>query len=166
MKNKILTKEIINHILISVGLSPGSFGKIGLSVEKLLTNQTLQMSYDDVEVIHSVYAGEISIQESKIRGLAVNLSLEDCAEFCFIFRMDSFPLYGLRLAYTDLDSEEADYGVFRIFNDKNESWVDANIMTQSMVLFGIERITSHGLLWSPCDKIDDLYKAALILSTS
>lgn len=168
MKNNILTKEIINHIFINVGLSPTSFGKIGLSSKSLLTDRVVNMSYDDLEVAHPVYAGEIIIQDSKIRGLAVDLTLEDCAEFCFIFRMDAYPLHGLRLAYDggNEDDEDRDNGTFRIFNDKNESWIEANIFTQGMALSGIEKITSYGLLWEPCVNIDDLYRAALILSTS
>lgn len=167
MKNNILTKEIINHIFINVGLSPTSFGKIGLSSKNLLTDRVVNMSYDDLEVAHPVYAGEIIIQDSKIRGLAVDLTLEDCAEFCFVFRMDSYPLHGLRLTYNgDHEYEDSDNGIFRIFNDKNESWIEANIFTQGMALSGIEQIISYGLLWEPCTNIDDLYRAALILSTS
>lgn len=166
MKNNILTKEIINHIFISVGLSPTSFGKIGLSSKDLMTDRVIDMSYDDLEISHPVYAGEIIIQESKIRALAVDLTLEDCSEFCFIFRMDSYPLHGLRLAYDDENAEDRDTGTFRIFNDKNESWIEANVYTQGMALSGIEKITSYGLLWEPCKNIDDLYRAALILSTS
>lgn len=160
MKNKFLTKEIIRHIFSCFGLGSQITQPVGLIAEELILKKTINICYDNDEIKkHHIYAGEISFQESKFRALVIDLTLDvEYPEYCLLFRLDSFPLHGLRMSY-----DEDDWGVFRIFNDK-QIWVDAPIAVQSMALNGIERINSYGFLWQPCLQFEDLYQAAIILA--
>lgn len=161
MQNKLLTREIIRHIFACFGVIV-PLGQAGLTVGELLTKKSVRMAYDNGEEIsHKVYAGQIVFQESKFRALMVDLTADaECPEFCLLFRFDSLPLHGLRLSYDD-----EDFGVFRILGDK-DVWKEASMTVQSSALNGIERLVSFGFPWTPCDQIDDLFKAALVLVES
>lgn len=160
-QNKLLTKEVIRHIFTSFGMTTVNTPNNTLLSKELLTPKTVKIKYDDnEEFTHSVFAGQLVLsKDSKFRAVIVNLSMDDIQEYCCVFRLDKLPLHGLRLRYDD-----EDIGAFKIYDEGNKSWMDASIGIQAMILGGIEKIISYGLLWETTSEFNDLYKIAVNLA--
>jgi hypothetical protein len=161
-QNKLLTREIVRHILTSFGVSSTSVTDNSLIGHDLLTSKKVRIKYDDeAEIDHLVFAGQLSIgKDAKFKAIAIDLTTEsESPEFCCVFRLENLPLHGLKLCYDDEDT-----GLFKIHDDTGKAWADAPIVVQAMILGGVEQVVSYGLLWEPLTDFADLYKAAVILA--
>jgi hypothetical protein len=154
-----LSKEIIKRIFADVGAVPGKmFGRTGLVDSKLKLAKTVTVRYDDVDRQHDVFAGQIIVGQSKLRGLLINLTVDNDAEYLFLFRMDESPIHALRSVYYNEDD-----GFFRIFNKEAAVWREAPMYAKARILADFERMVSWGLLWEDCADVPDLYSSALEL---
>lgn len=153
-----LSKEIIKRIFADIGASPGRmFGKVGLVDPSLKLAKTITVRYDDKDRQHDIYAGQMKIKESRLRGLFVNLSVEDEYEYLFIFRMDELPIHAFRVVY-DINSDDC---FFRILEEEEKGiWRDATMYMKARVLADFERMVTWGLLWEDCKEVSDLYTVA------
>ncbi len=155
-----LTKEIINRILADVGAAPGDlFGKRGLEDSSLKLSKTLKVRYEDIDRFHDIYAGQLELGSSKIRGLFVDLSIDDVNEFLFLFRMDTMPIHAVKALY---DYDEHD-GFIRIYDSEKQIWKETSTYMMARLLAEFERFVSVGLLWDDCREITDLYDVAITL---
>ena len=110
-----LSKEIIKRIFANVGAVSGKmFGRMGLVDSKIKLAKTVTVRYDDVDRQHDVFAGQIIVGQSKLRGLLINLTVDNDAEYLFLFRMDGSPIHALRSVYYNEDD-----GFFRIFDKES-----------------------------------------------
>ena len=151
-----LSKEIIKRIFADIGAVPSRlFGRVGLVDPALKLAKTITVRYDDKDRRHDIYAGQISIKTSRLRGLLINLTVEDDPEYLFIFRMDELPVHALRVVYNDDDD-----CFFRIFDTDKSIWREANMYVKARVLADFERIVDAGLMWEDCKDIQDLYIVA------
>lgn len=170
-QNKLLTKEIVRHILISFGVTVSSnIPTNSLLSKECLTDKTVKIKYDeDEEYVHIVHAGQLLLSNnSKLRAAVVNLTIDsEEPEYCLCFRLDKLALHGLHshssTHYLQSHNDDIDVVLFKLYNELNKTWTDASIEVQAMVLGGIEKIVSYGLIWEPCNDFDDLYKSVLSL---
>ncbi|KKN67661.1 hypothetical protein LCGC14_0459200 [marine sediment metagenome] len=152
-----LSKEVIKRIFADIGAVPGKlFGRVGLVDPALRLAKTITVRYDDMDRRHDVYAGQMPIKSSTLRGLFVNLTVEDDHEYLFIFRMDELPIHALRAVY-DADGDD---DFFRIFEEEKGIWREANMYMKARLLADFERMVSWGLLWEDCEDVKDLYTVA------
>ena len=152
-----LSKEIIRRIFADIGAAPGRmFGRVGLVDSSLRLAKSIIVRYDDMDRRHDVYAGQISLHPSNLRGLFVNLTVDDDNEYLFIFRMDELPIHALRVVY-DIDGDDC---FFRVFEEEKGIWRDANMYMKARMLADFERMVSWGLLWEDCKETKDLYTVA------
>jgi hypothetical protein len=152
-----LSKEIIKRIFADIGAAPSNmFGRAGIVDPSLRLAKTLTVRYDDRDREHDIYAGQIPLNTSKLRGLFGNLTVEDEYEFLFIFQMDELPVHALRVVY----DESGDDCFFRVFEGEKSVWREANMYMKARVLADFERMVSWGLLWEDCKDVQDLYKVA------
>lgn len=161
-QNRLLTREIVRHVLTSFGVSVTSVTDNSLISHELLTDKKLRIKYEDeTEIDHLVFAGQLSIgKDAKFKAVAIDLTIEsESPEFCCVFRLEKLPLHGMKLCY---DGE--DTGLFKIHDETGKAWSDAPIIVQAMILGGVEQVISYGLLWEPLTDFADLYKAAAILA--
>ncbi len=164
----ILTREIIKRVIADVGAAPGMFGLRGLTDKGLRLVKTITVKYDDRDREHDLYAGKIAIKEgSYIKGLLVNLTVEDIDEYLFLFRMDELPIHAAQVSY----DESYEEGTFiKRLNEKiakdgetQEIWEPIGMFQKARLLGDFERIVSWGLLWEDCKEVSDLHAAAVKL---
>ncbi|MDP2683498.1 MAG: hypothetical protein Q8P20_00420 [bacterium] len=154
-----LSKEIIKRIFADVGVVPGPmFGKVGLVEPRFKIAKTITVRYDDMDRAHDVYAGKMSLGESTLRGVLVNLTVDYYPEFLCVFRMDELPIHAIKVVY---DSSNDSF--FKIFNNETKIWREANVYMKARMLADFEQIVSAGLLWQDCDNTEDLYTAIISL---
>lgn len=163
MKNKDLGYHICRVILGSVGIIPGEqLGQYGISRPEHLLKATLDLVYDteteSVTVNSPVFAGEILIENTTVRGLFSDLSVQDQTEFLFVFRNESKPIYGIRFVHNNVEET-----FFRIGGEIG--WVPATMIAQCRALMAMDLIATHGLIWKPCAQYDDLFQALTTFAT-
>ena len=157
--NKELMREIARQILADVGAAPGTtFGKVGLAESVCASNKEIVLEYDEGNIRHNTYAGEIKIGDSFVRAFLVDLT-DDAHEFLLVYRFDGNPIFSVMSSYgyDDDDSYIREYVI------ESKSWKVVGVQQQANMLIGFEKIASFGLLWDPTEKIDDLYDAAVTL---
>ena len=148
-----LTTEIVKRIFADVGVTPGKmFGKAGIVEPNFKLDKPLIVSYDDQDRSHDIYAGQLRLGSSILRGLLVNLTVEDDIEFLFVFQMDALPYHAMRVVYDDSGD-----CFLRIFDCEKELWRESSIYMKARILADFERIVSWGLLWENLENIQDLY---------
>src|SRR5690348_3958950 len=136
--NDRLTIEIIKRLLQHVGVNPPNTKDLALFNDLLKTKMVVEsMVETGVVTQHPVYAGEINLPNFLLKGLLIDLTIEDDYEFCFCWRSDQNPILGIRFSFTDEDE-----AVFRIFLEKQNGWKNLDMYNKAMVLAGFERITS------------------------
>ncbi|MBU0999529.1 hypothetical protein KKG24_04500 [Patescibacteria group bacterium] len=152
-----LSKEIIKRIFSDIGVSPGKlFGRVGLVDPKLRLAKTVTVRYDDADRQHDIYAGQIVVATSTLRGLFIDLTVDGSQEYLFVFRMDELPIHALRAVYDDSDDCS-----FRVFDSEKEIWREVSMYVKARVLADFERLVSWGVLWEDCRETQDLYSVAL-----
>lgn len=154
-----LSRQIIRRILADVGAAPNTHG-VGLNDRNLLLTKTLKIEYDGGSVEHDMYVGQISINDSKLKGLLIDLTVDDAPEFMFVFRMDALPIHAAKVLYDHIDLGET---YLMIYNANKDSWLEAGMYFKARLLADFERIASMGFLWEDCSDYEDLYKAAIEL---
>jgi hypothetical protein len=159
-QNKLLTKEIIYHIFTSFGMCNTSSLSNTVLFKEFLKTKIVKIKYDnDEEINHAVYSSQISInKESKFKVLIIDLTLDDIQEYCCVFQLDNLTIHGMRLRYDNEDT-----GIFKMYNETNSTWVDAPISNQAMILGGVEKIVSYGLLWESISDCEQLYNIGINL---
>jgi hypothetical protein len=154
-----LSRQIIRRILADVGAVPNALG-VGLMDKNLLLTKTLKIKYDGGPVEHDMYVGQISVNDSKLKGLLIDLTVDEVPEFMFVFRMDALPIHSAKVLYDHVDLGET---YLMIYNAEKESWLEAGIYFKARLLADFERLTSMGFLWEDCRDYEDLYRAAVEL---
>lgn len=155
-----LSRQIIRRILADVGAVPNAQKVSGLMDKNLLLAKTLKVKYEGGPVEHDMYVGQISVHKSKLKGLLVDLTVDNVSEFLFVFRMDSLPVHAAKVLYEHVDLGET---YLMIYNTDKESWLEAGMYFKARLLADFERLTSLGFLWEDCEDYEDLYKAAVEL---
>ena len=156
MKNIILTREIVRHILVSFGIAPKPhWGKVGLTLNEFKKNKVLSIEYDDGKVInHPVFAAQIKVSDdSTLKLLLVDLSLEESSEVLLVVQFDSLPIHVLRLSYATEEPAK-----FALVVDGKVT--ELNLSVQCSFLMGVERISSLGLSYTSLDDFESLYTVA------
>ena len=155
-----LTFEMIKRIVADVGAVPDEgFGTRGLASSGLTLQKTLSVRYEDgASFEHDIYSGKLQLDQSELRGLLVNLSLDDTYEFLFVFRFDAMPMHAIRVIY---GSPEDSF--IRIYNDEKETWIIPSVAMNAGLLASFEKFVSWGLLWDECKNTSDLYEIAVKL---
>lgn len=155
MKNKLLTREIVQHIFASLGLSEGGFGKMGLTMPEFESEKIVAIEYEDGSTIkHKTYSAQLTIDSTNIKFLAVDLSVDGVFEAALVVRMNDLPIHAMRLSY---DTEEA--AQFCVIVGGKSSEADLSI--QCNLLLGIEKLVSIGFPWEKLDEFEELYRVAL-----
>jgi hypothetical protein len=154
-----LSRQIIRRILADVGAAPKA-PKVGLMDDSLLLAKTLKIKYDGGPIEHNMYVGQIRVNESRLKGLMIDLTVDDAPEFLFVFRMDALPVHAAKTLYDHVDLGET---YLMIYNAEKESWLEAGMYFKARLLADFERLASLGFLWEDCDDYEDLYKAAVEL---
>lgn len=160
MRNdNLLTKEIIHRIMGNLGLLRfPDLGKVGLSIPELKINRTLPIQYEDGIIENrSLWSGEMSLHNSKIRSMFADLSDGDVCEYALSMRVDQNPIYGMKIIF---DTE--DYGKFVTL--EGSKWLPASIALQARALVGVEMMTTFGCAWKACNDFEDLLKAIVSIS--
>jgi hypothetical protein len=156
-----LTKEIIKRILANVGALPGKhFGRVGLTDPTLKLDRTINIGYDDKSRAHSVYAGKLKLKDVDMRGLLVDLTVDEDAEYIFVFRVDELPVHSVRMVY---DPDDYDNDCYVRIKRPNDTWFTPNMEMLARMLAEFESVVSHGVLWEDCKDISDLYQVAVKL---
>lgn len=155
-----LTFEIIKRVVADLGAVPSKeFGRVGLTDSGLLLSKTLTIKYDDsVTVEHDIYAGKLTLKDSAIRGLLVNLTVEDAYEFLFVFRMDDMPIHSIRVVYDDPTES-----FIRIYSQDKDKWIRPSVYMKARILADFEQFVSWGIMWEDCKEVSDLYEIAVKL---
>lgn len=155
-----LTREIIRRILADVGAMPGFVGDKGLANKNFNLVRKVSVSYSDGTRHHDIYAGQLKLKEQNLRGLLVDLTIEDDAEFLLVFQLGQLPVHALRLVYNpdDLDSD-----CYVKIQKQDKSWSVPDTHTLCMMLAQFEKFVSYGLLWEDCKEVSDLYEEAVKL---
>jgi len=125
-----------------------------------LLAKTLKIKYDTGPIEHDMYVGQLVVNESRLRGLIIDLTVDDVPEFLFVFRMDALPIHAAKTLYDHVDLGET---FLMIYNTEKQSWLEAGMYFKARLLADFERLTSMGFLWEDCDDYEDLYKAAVEL---
>lgn len=150
-----LTIEIIRRILANVGaVITTNFGNAGITESNLKMDKLINVSYEGVNIGHSVYSGQLKINNSSIKGCLVDLTNEGVSEFLFLFRMDDLPVYAIHMVYDEEFYEEC---YFRKYDYQNDLWQNLNIYSQAKILSDFERFVSFGFLWEEYHT-NDLYE--------
>ncbi len=151
---KRLTNEIALRILEDIGLSDLNMDNwAGLGSDSLCTGRAIKIKYPDHEYAHPIWAGKLTLEKFSMKGILINLSITG-NEVLFVFRSGDKPIHAISCV------DDGDIAFIKIFNEKNNTWKDATVQMQAMMLSGFESICSLGLLWDACDDFDDLYAAA------
>lgn len=154
-----LTKEIIKRILADIGAAPGYIGTTGLANENFNLVKQIPVDYSDGTYRHDVYAGQLQIKHA-LRGLLVDLTVEDDAEYLFVFQLKDLPIHALRLVY---NPDHLDTDCYAKVQTKDGTWKMLDVYSLSMMLSQFEKFVSYGLLWEDCKEVSDLYKVAIKL---
>ena len=152
-----LSRQIVRRILADVGAAPNG-PRVGLMDEGLLLAKTLKVKYEDGSVEHDMYVGQIVVNESRIKGLMIDLTVDEAPEYLFVFRMDALPVHAAKVLYDQVDLGET---YLMIYNAEKERWQEAGMYIKARLLADFERLASLGFLWEDCDDYEDLYKAAV-----
>lgn len=157
-----LSQEIIKRVLADVGVMPDMLGR-GLTDNALLLEKRMGVSYDDGIRYHDIYAGKLNLSDAEMRGLIIDLSVENEPEFLFLFRVDALPIHAVRMTYNA--PEVSIHNCFlRIQNLEKKHWYNPSVELLAKILAQFERIVSYGLLWDKCLEVSDLYEAAVKLT--
>lgn len=157
-----LSQEIIKRVLADVGVLPDMLGK-GLTDKAFLLEKRMGISYDDGIRYHNVYSGKISFSEAEMRGIVLDLSVEDEPEFMFVFRVDALPIHAVRMTY-NAPEVSLHNCYLRIQNPEKKHWYNPSVELLARILAQFEKIVSYGVLWEECTEVSDLYEAAVKLT--
>lgn len=155
--NSDLTREIVKRMLLCAGIAPPPLWGHGLSAVDLKTQKIIQVTYDDGDTSsHQIWFGKAKIGTNVMRGMTVDLTVDEIYEYALILQVNDLPVYGIRLIFG-----ESDNGQFLIQSSKG--WTPASAVLQASALQGMETIVSFGLTWEPCldlvsDNIDVFYE--------
>lgn len=168
--NTSLTTEIIKRIFSNIGIGTnGQVTDTGLLSQHCLLDKTFTVDYDNgMRLDCPIWAGEIGLQDNKVKALLINLSHtdNDCAiineagdvesqrvpEFALALRVATNPIYLLRLTYDDDDC-----GTCLI--EEQSSLIVPPILIQAQALVGMEMIYNHGLVWNKASYDEALFTA-------
>lgn len=155
-----LTFEIIKRITADVGAVPDkAIGTRGLASSALLLQKTLSVRYEDGKTYeHDIYSGKLTLGESELRGLLIDLSTDDAYEFLFMFRFDSMPIHAIRVIHSHPEDS-----FVRIYNSEKDTWIIPSLFMIARLLADFERFVSWGFLWDECKNTSDLYDVAVKL---
>ena len=156
-----LTFEIIKRIAADVGAVPDkkTLGTRGLASSELLLHKTLSVRYDGGKTLeHDIYSGKLQLGESELKGLLIDLTVDDSYEFLFMFRFDLMPIHSVRVIH---DHPEDSF--MRIYNSEKETWIVPSLYMIARLLADFERFVSWGFLWDECKDTSDLYDVAVKL---
>lgn len=157
-----LTTEIVKKILNNVGVTDNLSIQVGLMDKNLLLNESLKIQYDDEQILHDVYVGKIHLNENYIKGLLVNLCIDNMHEYLFLFRMNKSLIHAAYIIYNSNNIIESS-GFLKIYDFKTENWIEATTIRKAKLLAEFEELVSLGFLWEDCLEYDDLYEAAIQL---
>lgn len=157
MSDKVLTRELVRHVLGKFGLiPPPNFGKVGISTDEFILKDTLDIEYrDDDNVTQTssfpLWAGEGILGKSKMKVLGTDLVSDNYHEFCVTFCVDNLAIYGVKHIFSD--QEDA---VFLTSRNRKD-WSQLGLYEKLMASAGVIRAADLGIVWEPCFKNDELY---------
>lgn len=154
-----LTTAIIERILGNFGIvGSKNFGKVGLTTKEFYLDKLSLSDQNDNKIFKDLYSAELKIDKdnSILNAMLLNLTDDSIYEFILVFRINSLPIYGLRLIF-----DNTDVGLFLV--KENNKWNNTNMFIKAQVLSGVEYITQQGLSWEPCKEDAELHTALLSL---
>lgn len=137
MKNNYLTKEIIHHVAILLGIGKNDFVLSQCQVS------TINIEYERAEIIqHIIYGAEAELNEFKIQLLIADLTYNNAIDYLIL--VNSGPKqYLLTL------------NKFYVWNN---SWQECGIQQQAAFLIAMDRIQDFGISWKKKIELKDKIK--------
>jgi len=154
-----LSRMLIQRILANIGAVPDS-PEAALRSSDLLLNTPMKIKYEGGPINHNMYAGQLSIGDSKLKGLLIDLTVDDYSEFLFLFRMSELSIHAVKTLYDQTDLGET---YLKSYNSEKDSWNELSIEYKGRLMADFDKFTSYGFLWDDCDDYDDLFQAAIKL---
>lgn len=131
MKNPLLSKEIVSHILALLGTGTQLFSLQSCKIAEI------DMEYEEgQEVIkfkHPIYGGLTELNNFKLTAIVVDLTFNGVKEYIAVV----IPGEGQQVYLLHKD---------RLLV-KNKIWVDANMQQQASLLIAFERLNDLGAYW-------------------
>jgi len=157
---KQLTTELVQYILYSFGFGQNIiYDTIGIYKEKYKTNYNIKIEYEEnIVKKHPIYSASMKISESKLHVSAASLNYADEISYIALFKMDNFPLYGIKLDLTD----GLGYSIFLISKSPG-SWNKISMYDKIVACAGIEKLNDSGGFWekdSPEEYYNNLVELA------
>lgn len=161
--NKILTREIINHIYSELGVITNNlvdnkkFGSIK-SDNFLLEKKIISESENKKEILGSVWGMESTIVSNDLSILVGDCSIEKSVkEYASIVYLKEAPAYGMYCVYGDgVDSSP----LISVTTD-GKSWVPTTTYLQATFLAGMQNVKENIFNWKKCDNYDLKYDLLL-----
>lgn len=152
--NLTLKKEIINHILKTIGLIDDKLSYIGmfekLNSDQFLIDKKIIFELDGSKIEKQVWATNCKIDENYINIIIADIS-DDSKEYAFIIQMDNMIPYAIRLS-----DDPEDFGTMLIYAENN--WIEASTMLQAKMLLCIQSLSELYMKWERIDNYKEIYK--------
>lgn len=148
----ILTRELVKRIFGNLGAVPGkNFGKVGITLDEFKLSKTISLKEDDSKTTtdHSIWAAEVKI-DIIYKAIITNIGTIDIPEFVMLLKVSGINMLGFRLLW-----DEEDSGVIMSYD--NDEWRPISVLRKLQLTAAIELMTQQGVVWYPCQEVDDLY---------
>lgn len=160
-----LSTLLIKRIIANVGGVPFNdrIPRRGLMESNLLLNNPIQIKYDTGIEDHDVYVGQIVLDVEKnlfLKGLLVDLSIDDVNEFLFVFRLGNLPIHAAKSFYHNFDNSDFGENYLRIWDEEKNRWNEASLALKAKFLAEFETIVNYGFLWEDLNSYQELIKSA------
>jgi hypothetical protein len=154
MKNLLINREIIRHIIGSLGVAPPpNLGVVGMtSKEYLVKDHITTVEYDGSKKNHPIWFGSCTLGDGRLYAMITDVYDEELHEFAVVTYYTSGKIYGFKHLYTD-----DDFGVFLQSLDLN-TWSEVSLYEKLKVCAAFENMADIGIEWTPESKDDDNYK--------
>lgn len=163
--NKLLLETICRHIyegflLIPSGMVDPDYSK-GLLGKEFLLKKSLKFDYTDgvlpESAFKSVWGCQMSVQNTTIKVLCGDCSVDSNKEYALIVHHSGSPIYGVYSAFNkDLLVEQE--ALIAVSTD-GEGWLECNTFLQASFLAAIEQMKELGLAWNKCEDFNKEFNA-------
>lgn len=163
MNQKILTEQIIYHVLSNLGVL-SSFSD---SMQKIINKQFLlsdKLSFeteDGIKINGLIFGCQIATSDGK----QLKILVGDCTqnklfpEYCLLIHLQDSPAYGAYLIFDDtLKKPDLCSEALIAFTINNKTWTPCNTYLEATFLAGMERLRDLNLGWKICHSYEDQYK--------
>jgi hypothetical protein len=148
-----LSKELSHHIANCLGISPITFGKIGLTVDDLKTNYTFKFNSENNEVKTAiVYSGYEEQSMINFMSTSIDNGVESFLVLAFknkeTNKIDlSLPVIGFYF-----NNEEGEF-----YNLHESKWVSLSLVQKLKFALSVETMIQEGVIFSSNSNDKDLY---------